>query len=347
MRCLALFLALSASLSTLAAVATTVPVDMPIQQRIAAAQATARTAASCIPIQPFYWEIGDAQGPLTGGSVGRDAPRRDTPMAIASASKWIYAAYVAERRQGELTADDISFLSFESGYTRFRICQQWQTVASCLASPINGFGAQDPSTAHRFDYNGGHMQKHAALMGLGPQGNEALGMSIRSGLSPLGPDWSFQYTQPQPAGGGATSAADYAHFLRAAMRGDLQIGKLLGTHAVCTNPTTCPDQAVHTPVPETESWHYSIGHWVEDDPLVGDGSFSSAGAFGFYPWINADKQYYGVLARVDRQGVLAGNQADSATADPMNDQRGSKQGAQSVDCGRLIRAAWIQGQAKQ
>ena len=99
-----------------------------------------------------------------------------------------------------------------------------------------GFGHIDLSTMGRFDYNGGHMQKHATLMGLGP----------------LGADWSFGYGQPQLASGRSTSAAG------------LQISKLLGTHAVCTNPATCSD-AVHTPIPSTESWHYSVGHWVEDD----------------------------------------------------------------------------------
>ena len=63
------------------------------------------------------------------------------------------------------------------------------------------------------------------------------------------------------------------------------------------NTASAVGTAANTPVPSTESWHYSIGHWVEDDPAVGDGAFSSAGAFGFYPWIDASKTYYGVLAR--------------------------------------------------
>lgn len=77
-------------------------------------------------------------------------------------------------------------------------------------------------------------------------------------------------------------------------------------------------------MPSSESWHYSIGHWVEDDPVVGDGAFSSAGSFGFYPWIDADKTTYGVLARSES----AGN------------------GIDSVDCGRLVRRAWITAVAR-
>ena len=126
---------------------------------------------------------------------------------------------------------------------------------------------------------------------------------------------------------------DYARFLRATLKGDLQMGALLGSHAVCTNPQTCPKEAVKTPIPQTETWHYSVGHWVEDDPKVGDGAFSSPGAFGFYPWIDASKTFYGIVAREDRSGLRS-------------DDSDQKPAVQSVDCGRLIRAAWLSGQAQ-
>ena len=107
--------------------------------------------------------------------------------------------------------------------------------------------------------------------------------------------------------------------------GQLKIAALLGTHPVCTNPHTCSD-AVYTPIP-TESDHYSIGHWVEDDPAVGDGAFSSAGKFGFYPWIAHDKAWWGVVARDVRNGD-------------------EQEGVASMKCGRRIRAAWVAGQAR-
>jgi hypothetical protein len=307
--------------------------DISLPQRVAAAQATAHNALACVPAQPFYWEIGDAIHPLAGGEVGRGAPARETPLAIASASKWIYAAFVAEQRQGVLSDADIQFLTFESGYTRFHVCRQSQTVAGCLDSPINGFGRPDPATLGRFDYNGGHMQRHATQIGLGALDNDGLAQAIRHGLARLGNDWSFEYRQPQLAGGGATSAAAYSRFLRALMDGELRLGGLLGADPVCTNPAVCPDAAVKTPIPPVESWHYSIGHWVEDDPKVGDGSFSSPGAFGFYPWISADKQTYGILAREEHRGVFSNDEAERPSIE-------------SVQCGRLIRAAWMDGTAK-
>ncbi|MBK7549435.1 MAG: hypothetical protein IPI20_17215 [Rhodoferax sp.] len=68
-----------------------------------------------------------------------------------------------------------------------------------------------------------------------------------------------------------------------------------------------------------------MGHWVEDDRLVRRRPpMSSPGAFGFYPWIDASKTYYGVLARQGAAGT----------------------GVDSVNCGRLIRKAWVTGVAQ-
>ena len=80
------------------------------------------------------------------------------------------------------------------------------------------------------------------------------------------------------------------------------------------------ESAAESPV--VEAWHYSYAHWVEDGPAVGDGAFSSPGALGFYPWIDATKTTYGVLARVQPNGYWA-----------------------SVLCGRLIRKAFTSGHA--
>jgi hypothetical protein len=168
-------------------------------------------------------------------------------------------------------------------------------------------------------------------MGLGSLGPDGLALAVRQALSPaLGADWHFDYSQAQPAGGGRTTAGQYARFLRATVSGELQLGALLGQHKVCTNPTVCPGGAVKTPIPLSEAWNYSFGHWVEDDPQVGDGAFSSPGAFGFYPWITADKRFYGLVAREEKRGLMTGDPSD-------------KPAIASVACGREIRAAWMDG----
>jgi CubicO group peptidase (beta-lactamase class C family) len=287
------------------------------EQRSAAAQSTAQSNAACKAVQPFYWSVGDAHGVLADGSAGRRPPTATTQMPIASASKLVYAAFVAQQRHGQLTDDDVRFLHFTSGYTHFKSCRRGQTVAECDAMRDNG--EHDRADDGKFFYNGGHMQRHAVLDGLGPLDDEGLARTVNQALGT-----SFRYAQPQLAGGISTSAADYGDFLRRIVAGQLQIKALLGTHAVCTNPKTCPTAAESF---ITADVHYSIGHWVEDDP-DGDGAFSSAGAFGFYPWISKDETTWGVLARFRFE------------------LNGAKVGTASLMCGRQIRAAWASGEAR-
>jgi hypothetical protein len=291
------------------------------QQRIRATTATAQQNNFCTAIRPFYWEIGDRTAALVSGSVDSSASAitytANTPMSIASASKCLYGSYVVQRRAGALTTDDYKYLNFHSGYTSFQECEPNQTVAQCDAYQDNG--VYTAANDGKFFYNGGHMEKHATLFGLGGMDNELLSDEIRS---QLGADVTLGYSQPQLAGGVYMSSSSYALVLRKMLAGQLLMGSMLGAHPVCTNRLTCT-AAVIAPIPLEESWHYSIGHWVEDDPAVGDGAFSSPGAFGFYPWIDASKTYYGVLARSAIGSAL-----------------------ESVYCGRMIRKAWVTGVAQ-
>jgi hypothetical protein len=69
-----------------------------------------------------------------------------------------------------------------------------------------------------------------------------------------------------------------------------ELSEFLGTDPAGEN-------AVYSPAPA--SWRSSYGHWIEDD-----GSYSSPGAFGFYPWLSG--KTYGVVARssTSRQGYF-------------------------------------------
>jgi Bacterial Ig-like domain (group 2) len=327
----------SAAASTLITV--TAPTTAPTPNSAAAAMSTVKNNPLCgTPVKPFYWEIGDQNGALISGSEGSDSSGNqvlaDTKLSIASASKWIYATYVVQLRGSadHLSAEDINFLHFTSGYTNMdnpgTACPRTNnpdTVNQCLnLTNANGvsYSAQDPATFGTFDYNGGHMENHASqLTGLG---NVAVG-SVGSAMQALlGPGITLEYTEPLMSGGILTSAQDYTLVLRHVLDGTLFMHDALGANQVCTHPSaTC--NATFSPV--KEAWHYSIGHWVENDPKTnGDGAFSSPGAFGFYPWIDSTKSYYGVISRV---------QSTAAT--------GEQQGYASAQCGRLIRHAWMSG----
>lgn len=106
----------AALLGILLCVSTAAHAQTPLERR-AAAEQTANSHPDCVVVQPFYWEIGDRDHRLVSGSVGSEAPTRHTPLLIASATKWLFGAYVVEARNGEPTAADIEALTMRSGYT--------------------------------------------------------------------------------------------------------------------------------------------------------------------------------------------------------------------------------------
>lgn len=293
---------------------------VPESARVAAVRQVAAENASCTAVAPFYFEIGDKQGARVSGSVGTGVGAA-TLMSIASASKWIYGAYVTQMRGGLLSVDDVRFLTFTSGYVTFAACAQTDTVRSCALSGSNGVFT--PAAVGKFSYAGSHMQSHANnFTALGALSNAGLASAILSGLRMPANAIDFHYSQPQLAGGAYTSANTYTAFLRKLLDQSLVAGTQLNSHAVCTNSQTCAN-ALYSPFAATESPTYSIGHWVED-PLVSDGAYSSGGALGFYPWIEPTQAHYGVLARQDF---------------------GLRSGAESVPCGRKLRQAWATGVA--
>lgn len=295
--------------------------------RIAAATQTANTNPACsltaLP-EGFYWEIGDRDGLRASGSVvGSRTPAATEVIAIASASKWLYSTYVLQK-VGSVRTSDIPFLNFTSG-TVFPVamgmkeltCAAGETVAECASSAV-----ERPSAVGKFFYSAGHFQKHAAtVMNLGSMSAAALSTELSSVLGM--PD--LRYLQVNLAGGANVSASSYAAFLRRMLSGGLVMSSNLGANKVCASEA-CVAGAVASPAPPDEGWAYALGHWVEDDPMLGDHAFSSAGALGFYPWIDQTKTWYGIIAR----------RAPSA---------GGDQGVASLKCGRLIRQAWVTGVA--
>ena len=75
-----------------------------------------------------------------------------------------------------LTDEEASYLNFTSGYTEFDRCLKDQTVAECQSYQSRRVrnGGYVPEHKGRFYYSGGHMQKQATLIGLGPDDNAAL-----------------------------------------------------------------------------------------------------------------------------------------------------------------------------
>jgi hypothetical protein len=275
-------------------------------------QQTAQQSAECRQIQPFYFEIGDAAGALVSGSVGDNTYTATTPMNIASGTKWLFGAYVAQVRNGVLSAADLRATRMRSGYVSMgSACGPGATVQSCFNA-----GSNDTFTATsvgRFHYDSGHFQKWGVDNGLASMDAAQLAADFRA---VLGNDVPVSFSGPLLAGGAVMSAQGYAAFLRKLLNNQLHMAGLLDAGKICTRPGVCAT-ADFSPVPL--AWSYGIGHWIEDDP-AGDGSFSSPGALGFYPWIDSTRTYYGIVARVD---TGAGTALDS------------------IECGQHIRKAFL------
>lgn len=287
--------------------------------RIAAAQQTATTNANCTAVSPFYYELGDKNGVIVSGSVGGSIYTATTQMNIASASKWLFGGYVAEVRNGVLSQDDTRATHMLSGYASMGSgCLPNATVESCFQ--MLGNDTYTAAKLDRYNYDSGHFQRWGVDNGMAAMDGDGVASAYRT---MLGVETSFN--GPLLAGGAITSASNYAVFLRKILNNQLEIAGLLGDQPVCTQPgLSCPT-ADRSPI-TAEAWSYSVGHWVETDPVVGDGAFSSAGAFGFYPWVDSTKTWYGILAREDMSG--------------------NNQGYASAQCGRLIRKAYMTGTAQ-
>lgn len=280
-----------------------------LSEQVHAAKFVANNDPSCVAIRPFYWEIGDQLSALVSGSSGIGAPSAKTSLEIASSSKWIFSAYVAEKRNGIFTISDQKYLRALSGYDQFTSCLGSETVAGCFTS-----GPNDEVTftsRGKFSYGGGHMQKLAVDMKLGELTKGALGLEVNGTLGTKG-----SYFTPQPAGGMEMTPQDYGFFLRKLLANKFKLSNLLGKNTVCANPGICPQLVVSSPAPA--GWEYSYGHWVEAQ----EGALSCPGRFGFYPWIDKTKSYYGIVGRKSLS-------EDAYQA--------------SVECGQKIRRAFMSG----
>jgi hypothetical protein len=367
---------------------TTTP-QISLSQRILAASNTASNHPDCTPIRPFYFEIGNAthrsliNGSLTNeassssSSSSSSAITSKTFMKIASASKWIFGAYVYKLRTTnskivKLTDSDILHLTMRSGYTNFgygscKVLTSTRGTGSTTVSDCfnvrnvvkGGFNNDfDASTLNKFDYDGGHFQNLAAKTnssGGGGGGGLNLGSLTSAQLSAeinrvlnqgitttKNQKFDIRYDSPQLAGGAATTASDYAKFMQSLLQ--LSSRNFLKSNiSVCASPSKCPQQALHSPIPSTETWSYSLGHWIETTSSsassssgaylsLDSGTLSSPGAFGFYPWIDNSHRWYGIIAR----------EVTPTTTSPRNNG-GDTVAFDSVQCGRAIRRAWLSG----
>lgn len=228
------------------------------------------TPKECLHIGPLYWEIGDERGTLEYDIHGSTV-HSESVLPADFASSWLFAAYVAQTRKlDEADKDALRMASGYAGMSR-KACLFAKTVGECAHKAVSF----DPLLRGKPVYDQAPLQEWAATHGLGNDTATRLGERLREALHvPL------EVRAPQPATGVFISATSYALFLRKLLHRNLALSRLLGKDAL--------GDVAGSRAPK--SWRYSYGHFVEDD-----GTLSSPGNFGFYPWIA--RKTYGIVAR--------------------------------------------------
>lgn len=260
----------------------------------------------------------------------------DQRVAIASASKMISGLLLFDViRTGELTLDSTTgavlgwtgpnatitlrhLLSFTSGLPRDHACtgQAGVTLAAC----VDAIGAEALVTAPgvRYDYGSTHLHVAARMAEV------ATGMSwaalFRARLAdPLGlppevayftfPRQAVGTTNPLAAGGLRASMAEYAPLLRLIFHRGVTANLTVGTAALFAAQATepYPDARIGGSPAEGHGldWHYGLTAWLEcTPPAVDCPVLSSAGAFGFTPWLDREHGYYAILGmQLDTTGA--------------------------------------------
>lgn len=283
--------------------------------------------------------VGDAEGILWQAEKGRfDA---DAAVPVASASK-LLAAIVIFRlvERGEMSLDDRPqdylddwpsdpadprsditlemLLSFTSGLWGERgevgcLARRFVLLDECVREIRDAGLGHAPGDA--FAYGPNHLQV-AAAMAEAASGKRWYELVESELVVPLGlgsTDFGGRMvTNPRIAGGAQSSARDYGRVLQALLAGDLiaDLESFIAPRTAALAKLATPDAAI-----ASGDWAYALGNWRECDfpDYVRDCAdariFSSAGAFGWMPWIDLEHGYWGLVAR---QGSMGSSEASTA-----------------------------------
>lgn len=302
----------------------------------AAAWDALRSAIDADDLDNIAVVVGTADGVVFAQQKGDFDP--NAVIEIASASKWLTAATVLRLVEaGVLSLDDHpqdyldwwtsdpddprsqmtleQLLSLTSGmevspFNMFCMTDNGQTLQDCvgqIAAEVDI--AAEPGT--RFSYNSENMQVAGAMLeaATGQPFNAVFRQQV---ADPVGMAESAAYTVPSRqspilAAGVTMTTLDYALFLEALLRGDLLTPE---TQLNMTEPRSLGMDWGQSPlalIAEDYPFEYGLGVWrecstAEWSVCSGTRRVSSAGIFGFYPWLDYDAGYYAIIAQ--QKGVL-------------------------------------------
>lgn len=278
-----------------------------------------------------------------GGSfaLNKGESTLSTLYESASTSKWIAAVVILRLvDQGKLSLDDrpqdhildwsieptdplyeitlAQLLSFTSGLINEPECINRPGVgfADCARQVATANAGNGETPGAEFNYGAAHLQV-AGLMAVRASGaaswQELFNLfKQETGLFPNAVFDLPSIENPRLASGMHWSAEEYAAFIKA-----FQFGDLLSKE---TKALMLADQIADAAIgviPSVEGvdqeWHYGFGIWLECPSAAFDCTtisyYSSPGAYGAYPFMNTEHNFFGVLARQGALGTFAEGKA--------------------------------------
>ena len=264
---------------------------------------------------------------IQSGSViydnGTNGLSGDTVFPIASGSKWLAGAVImALVDQGLLTLDDrvVDYIdAFEEDLVTVRhlfshtsglpgddaVCTAGMTLAECADEIAKQPILTMPGKV--FHYGGLSMQIGGRIAEIvsGMSWHDVFAATIAEPLGMADTDFGAfgATTNPVIAGGARTTMYDYARFLEML----LGLGEFRGTRILSEEAAIeiLTDQLVDTP--DRPEIGYGIGCWGERiDPATNRFLVaSSAGIFGFIPWVDVERDLIGIFAAYSEYSLVA------------------------------------------
>jgi serine-type D-Ala-D-Ala carboxypeptidase/endopeptidase len=257
------------------------------------------------------------------------------PMAVASSSKWVAASLILslvdeEKLKLDSSTKDIlgwkgekgkitlrNLLSFTSGLKNRPKCIRNTKLS--LKQCVQKIENESPLIAtptKQFNYGNVHLQVAAAMAEkvTGKNWNSFYQDKMIKELEFIAPSLFYTKpkkhkgtTNPRVAGGLVISYRDYVKFLSMIYNKGVntQGKRFLSIGMVETQEQ---DQFLpHTKIKNSpysqfdKNFHYGLGLWRECNPKnCRSPIISSAGMYGFYPWLNRSKKYYAILGTEKR-----------------------------------------------
>lgn len=252
---------------------------------------------------------------------------REKAIPIASSTKWVTSSILLrlvsqnllsletttgkvlgwKGEKGQITLKQL--LNFTSGLPENIRCirNPFQSLETCVEKIYKD---NTPLTKNQFDYGSTHMQVAARMAEVvtSKSWNEIVRqefvkpLDLKSEIAFYTLPRRFTGRQPLAAGGMAISYDDYLTFLSQMVSGNYLSEDLQKKQ----RQRVFSDETVigHSPYKES-NYEYGLGVWRECDPksCASEPMISSAGAFGFYPWIDRGAENYGALGVVGNPGL--------------------------------------------